>query len=89
MSSNKQQTSAFLNVASFLERDELCALFNTFLHNYDSPGTTQVWARLKHFFSLLEYKTKLNASIAARNKRRNLPSLFGETFYKWELPMCL
>ena len=30
ISSNKQQTSAFLNVASFLVRDELCAFLTHF-----------------------------------------------------------
>ena len=49
ISSNKQQTSAFFNVATFLVRDGSYALFKTFLHNYDSTSTTQVWARLKHF----------------------------------------
>ena len=64
ISSNKQQITAFLNAATFLVR---CVLFYTFLLNCDATITTQVWARLKHFFSLLQYKTKLNASIAARN----------------------
>ena len=64
ISSNKQQLTAFLNAATFLVR---CVLFYTFLLNCDATITTQVWARLKHFFSLLQYKTKLNASIAARN----------------------
>ena len=64
ISSNKQQLTAFLNAATFLVR---CVLFYTFLLNCDSTSTTQVWARLKHFFSLLQYNTKLNASIAARN----------------------
>ena len=56
ISSNKQQITAFLNAATFLVR---LVLFYTFLLNCDSTSTTQVWARLKHFFSLLQYKTKL------------------------------
>ena len=66
-SSNKQQTSVFLNAATFLVMHFLVMSY-TFLQNCDS---TQFWARLKHFISLLQYKTKLNPSIADRNKRKN------------------
>ena len=79
-----------LNVATFLVRDGFRALFNTFLLNCDSTTTTRVWARSQHFVSLLQFKTKLNASMAARNKR-NKPSI---TFRRnilqmWESHWCV
>ena len=79
-----------LNVATFLVRDGFRALFNTFLLNCDSTTTTRVWARWQHFVSLLQFKTKLNASMAARNKR-NKPSI---TFRRnilqmWESHWCV
>ena len=46
------------------------------------PVQTQVWARLKHSFRFYGIKTKQNAFIAARNKRKNLRSLCGEIFCK-------
>ena len=82
ISSNQQQMSALLNATTFLVLDGLHALFYMLLLNCDITSTTHVWAKLKHLFLLLQCKTKQNTSIADQNERKNLRSLFSETFCK-------
>lgn len=79
-----------MNAATFLVQDGLCALLNTFLLKCDSTTTTQVWARWKHFVSLLQFKTKLNASMTARNKRNKTLITFRQNILQmWECYWCV
>ena len=92
ISSDEQITSAFWCYisATFLVHDGLLALLNTFLLNCDSTTTTQVWARWKHFVSLLQFKTKLNASMTARNKRNKTLITFRQNILQmWESHWCV
>ena len=58
----------FFNADTFLvRRDALRALFYTFLQNCDSTSNNLSLSQIKALLSLLKYKTKRNAFIAARN----------------------
>ena len=62
------QTAFLMPILTFLvRRDALRFLFYSFLQNCDSTNTNSSLSQIKALLSLLKYKTKRNAFIAARN----------------------